>query len=85
MDTSILITLIICASICYIVYQYLKYLNTNRTTDLQEKTIIYKQYHNNLQHITKDLVNDINRKFPESTLKYEFDDYNDTIYGEIKY
>lgn len=86
MDKIVVIFIIVSALIAWIAYLIYNY-NVNSSM-----LIVYKKKYEDisgryktLQDCVRDLILDINHKFPGSTVEYKCDENSEIIRGEIKY
>lgn len=84
MDNSVIITICITALIAWAIWLIYNYKVFKNTMVIESNNNKYKARCNRLIACIEDLIGDINKKFPNSTLKYTYTENTDAIEGEIK-
>ena len=85
METSVIITLIICTFLGWNGWLIYNYSIFTYKTKIESDSKYFIDRYKSVRECLIDLVNAINNKFPKSNLKYERTDNGDTVSGEIKY
>lgn len=84
MNDSVIITICITALVAWITWLAYNYAVFKKTMTIEVNKDKYKARCNRLISCIEDLVGTINKKFPNSTLKYTYGENTDVIEGEIK-
>lgn len=84
MDNSVIITICVAALVAWIGWLAYNYAVFKKTMAIEVDKDKYKARCNRLIGCIEDLIGTINKKFPNSTLKYTYTENTDAIEGEIK-
>ena len=83
MDNSVIITVCVAALVAWIAWLAYNYAVFKKTIVIEANKDKYKARCNRLIGCIEDLIGTINKKFPNSTLKYIYKDNDDIIEGNI--
>lgn len=85
METSVIITFIVCCLIGWIAFLIYKYNSLAANIKDELTRFDYIKRYTSLREVVNDLINSINSKLPGSTLEYISDDKGEHIEGNLKY
>lgn len=84
MDSIVVIIFIIAVLVGFTAYLTFEFIIMRYNLKLKDEFNLYKDKSKNVQFALEDLVNIINVKLPNSTLKCKFDGSGVSVSGEIK-
>lgn len=85
MTNSVIIVLLCVALAAWISWLIYNYAIFNKQVIIEAKVSYWKNRTKRVQDCITDLVDDIHKQFPNSTIQYAHNDEVDAIEGEIKY
>ena len=85
MENPVIITFIISVLIGWVSYLIYRYRTFDKSVAVESRVNYWYNKYHNLQSTIDDLIKDIHKIFPKSTIEYIHNDEIDSVQGEIKY
>lgn len=85
MDNSVIIILLLVSLTAWIAWLIYNYAIFNKQISIDAKVSYWKNRVERIQNCLNNLIDDIHKIFPKSTIDYIHNDEIDAIEGEIKY